>query len=260
MSEKNLIPQVRPHGPGALVIESPAGKVQTYQLNTHRTMYLYVQELQVSHEMGLVCNGLVCKDEGCVFSTGYGKPGSAPDPSLYVRGKATLGGGSISVMGAPGTKSREFSIGFNAFDEEIRAHRQAWAREQGRAARYTSVTIGYIHRQSEVVNNDWFVECELATDTLRAISSAVSSGTLRAMTLGLALRAVYSDDWSRPSALTDWFLRPNPKDNGIGAPQMAHGDITRLSFDLASVDLHRPLEEDPEQNEFQDTSPEMMTA
>ena len=223
-------------------------------------MYLYVQELQLCHEMGLACNGLVCKEEGCVFSTGNGKPGSAPDPSFYVRGKATLGGGSISVMGAPGTKSREFSIGFNAFDEEVRKQRQALALKQGTTARYTHVTLGYIHRQPEIDNNDWFVECELAADTLRAISSAVSSGTLRAMTLGLAMRGVYSDDWSRPSALTDWFLKPNPKDSGTDAPQMAHGDITRLSFDLASIDLHRPSEEDPEQNEFQDTSLTMMTA
>ncbi len=30
------------------------------------------------------------------------------------------------------------------------------------------------------------------------------------------------------------------------------------SFDVASVDLHHLPEEDPQQNEFQDTSPEMM--
>ena len=74
------------------------------------------------------------------------------------------------------------------------------------------------------------------------------------------MRGVYSDDWTRPSALTDWFLRPNSKDNDIEAPQMAHGDITRLSFDLASVDLHRSAEEDTVQNEFEDTSSTMMAA
>ena len=259
MNEKNAISKIRPNGPGSLIIENPAGKEQTYQLNTHRTMYLHIQGLQVCHEIGLVCNGLACK-EGCVFSAGNAKFGLPPEPSFYVHGHATLEGGSISVIGAPVTKSREFSIGFNAFDEEIRAQRQTLARKRGTTARYTHVTLGYIHRQSDIGNDGWFVECELASDTLQAISSAVSSGTLRAMTIGLALPEAYSDDWSRPSALTDWFLRPNPKDNRIDAPQMAHGDITRLSFDLASVDLHRPPEEDPEQNEFQNTSPEMMAA
>ena len=259
MNEKNANPKIRFNSAGSLVIENLAGKEQTYQLNTHRTMYLHVQELQVCHEMGLVCNGLACKG-GCVFSAGSAKFGLPPEPSLYVRGHAPLEGGSISVIGAPGTQSREFSIGFNAFDEDVRAQRQTLARKQGTTARYTHVTLGYAPRQPGVGNDDWFVECELASDTLQAISSAVSSGTLRAMTLGLAMRGVYSDDWTRPSALTDWFLRLNPKDSDIDAPQMAHGDITRLSFDLASVDLHRPPEEDPEQNEFQDTSPAMMTA
>jgi hypothetical protein len=259
MIEKNAIAKIRSNRPGSFVNEHFAGREQTYQLNTHRTMYLHVQELRVCHEMGLVCNGLACKGD-CVFSAGSARSGLLPAASLCVRGHATLEGGSISVMGAPGTQSREFSIGFNALDEEIRAQRQTLARKQGTTARYTHVTLGYIPRQSDIGNDGWFVECELASDTLQAISSAVSSGTLRAMTLGLALRGVYSDDWSRPSALTDWFLRPSPKDNRIDAPQMAHGDITRLSFDLASVALRRPPEEDPEQNEFQDTSPEMMAA
>ena len=127
------------------------------------------------------------------------------------------------------------------------------ARRHGTKARYTHVTLGYIHHQPEAANDGWFIECELPTDTLRAIASAVSSGTLRAMTIGLALKEVYSDDWSRPSALTDWFLKPDVKGGANGTPQMAHGDMTRLSFDLVSVDLRRPSGAPPEQSEFQDT-------
>ena len=247
MNRRVIEIEITPEDADKRTAEPPGRGGKAYALNPSRTMYLYIENLQVFNEAN-------------VPYFGDSEIGSPSAMSLYVRGKATLGGGSISVMGAPDTKSREFSIGFNAFDEDIRAQRQALALRQGTTARYTRVTIGYIHRQSDVGNDGWFVECELASDTLRAVSSAVSSGTLRAMTIGLALQQVYSDDWTRPSALTDWFLRPNPKDNGIGAPQMAHGDITRLSFDLASVDLHRPPEEEPEQNEFQDTSPAMMAA
>ena len=217
-----------------------AGKI--YVLNSSRTMYLYIEDFEVSNEApaSRFADDII---------------GPSPDASLYARGRATLGGGSISIIGAPGTRSRDLSIGFNAFDEDIRRQRQALARQYGTKARYTHVTLGYIDPQRQAASDGWFIECELATVTLHAIASAVSSGTLRAMTIGLALQGVYSDDWSRPTALTDWFLKPNSKGHANGTPQMAHGDITRLSFDLASVDLHRPSAVAPEQNEFQDTSP-----
>ena len=247
MNHKVIGIKITPEGADKRTAEPPKRDGKAYVLNTSRIMYLYIESLQVSKDAHVPYFG----DSEIV---------SPPAMSLYVRGKATLGGGSISVIGATGTQSREFSIGFNAFDEDIRAQRQALALRQGTTARFTRVTIGYVHRQLHAVNDHWFVECELATDMRQAIASAVSSGTLRAITLGLALRGIYSDDWTRPSALTDWFLRPNPKDKGTEAPQMAHADITRLSFDMASVDLRRPTEEDSEQNAFQDTIPAMMAA
>ena len=213
---------------------------KTYMVNTSRNMYLYVEDFEVSNEAPVSC-----------FEDDIIGPPSAT--SIYAQGWATLGGGSISIIGAPRTRSRDLSIGFNAFEEEVIRQRQELARRHGTKARYTHVTLGYIHHQPEAANDGWFIECELPTDTLRAIASAVSSGTLRAMTIGLALKEVYSDDWSRPSALTDWFLKPDVKGGANGTPQMAHGDMTRLSFDLVSVDLRRPSGAPPEQSEFQDT-------
>jgi hypothetical protein len=213
-----------------------------YVRNASRIMYLYIEKFEVA-------------SEAPVSRFGDDIIGASPAESLCARGHATLGGGSISIIGAPSTRSRDLSIGFNAFDEEISQQRLALARRYGTKARYTHVTLGYIHHQVQAGNDGWFIECELAIDTLRAIVSAVSSGTLRAMTIGLALQEVYSDDWSRPTALTDWFLKAASKGHSKGAPQMAHGDMTRLSFDMTSIDLHRPSARDPQQDDFQDTSP-----
>lgn len=249
MSEEKVVVKVKSEAERKLVIETPEGKEQTYYLNPIRTMYLHVQKLQISKGLHL-------------YHFGDAELGPQPELSLYVLGTATLEGRSISVIGDPGNKTRTLSLSFKAPNEEGKQSEDA-AQKQGKTPRYTSATVGLNRHDWEIGNDDdWFAECEVSPDTLIAISSAVSSGRLRGMTVGLTLEGIYSDDdWAPPSVKTDWFLRPNRSDDTIDFPELARGDITRLWLDLASVDLRPQSEEaNPEPEALDDPAPAPMAA
>ena len=215
-----------------LVIEDRDGNAKTFHLNTNRTMSLYIHQLQVSKHPG---------HQASLPGLGDDKLESPSMASLYVRGKATIEGGSMSVIGTPGNTSTILGIGFSPFDGDIYEKRQARASESGATALYAQVTLGFVrHQQSASANDDWFIECELAADTLRGLAEAVRSGRLQAMTMGLALGRIYSDDWTDPQEPANWFLRPNRRDHNGDDPEMARGDVTRLCFHLTPLD-RRPL-------------------
>ncbi|MEO7129119.1 MAG: hypothetical protein ABI040_09705 [Rhodoferax sp.] len=216
-----------------LVIEGPDGQEQTFHLSTNRTMSLHIRQLRVSRHLG---------SQSVLPGLDDDELESPPAVSFYVRGQATVEGGSISVIGAPANTSSILGIGFSSFDGDIYKKRQAWARESGIAARYAQVTLGFVlHQQSVSASDDWFVECELAADALRGLAGAVRSGRLQAMTIGLALDRIYSDDWTHPQEHANWFLRPNRHDNNGDDPLRVHGDVTRLCFDLAPLNHRAPL-------------------
>ncbi len=216
-----------------LVIEGPDGQSQTFHLGTNRTMSLHIRQLRVSrHPSG----------QSVLLGLDDDELKSPPAVSFYVRGQATIEGGSIPVIGAPENTSNILDIGFSAFDGDIYQKRRAWARDSGMAARYAQVTLGFVrYQQSVSASDDWFVECELAADALRGLADAVHSGRLQAMTIGLALGRIYLDDWTRPQEQTNWFLRPNRRDNNGDDPQRMHGDVTRLCFDRTSLNRRSPL-------------------
>lgn len=229
--EKSVLNVLADDG-SALVIGDRDGEAQTYHLNTDRVMCLHIRQLEVSRHQGNQA-GLPGLDDD--------KRKSLAAVPYYVRGRASIERGSISVIGAPTNRSTILDFGFSPFDEDVYRKRQAWAREWGTTVRYTQATLGFVrHPQSASASDDWFVECELAADALRALAGAVRVGRLQAMTIGLVLGRIYSDDWAPTRAHTNWFLRPNRRDNNCDDPEMAHGDVTRLCFDLAPFDL-RPL-------------------
>ena len=230
MNQGRAVARVHAESDNKLVIETHEGLQQTYLLNPNRTMYLHVRHLQVFNEARR-------------FRFGDKELGLAPATSLYVRGRAALEGGSISVIGDPDNKVHMLGIGFHALDEDVRYKREELAQKQGKAPRYACATVGFVHHNLGIGNDDdWFVQCEVSPDTLDAIAHAVSCGTMGAMTVGLALQGIYTGrDCAKLSEKNDWFLRPNRRDDAVEAPEMAHGDIALLSFEQAHPSQQAPL-------------------
>ncbi len=229
MNEQKEVLAVKSDTGQALVIETRSGGERTYVLNSNRTMYLHVRQLQVCNEARLIRCG--DNEAGVVTAT-----------SPYVRGRAELEAGSISVIGDADNRVRTLSIGFHALDDDVRYRREELAQEQGRVPRYTCAAVGFVHRSRATRGaDDWFVQCVVLPDTLEAISLAVSCAAMGAMTVGLTLQGIYLDgDSILQSAQADWFLRPNRQSNMVDVPDMAHGDLTLLSFEQALA--QSPLE------------------
>ena len=239
--------KVKAEDEGILVIETREGSEQTYCLNQHRTMYLHVRQLHVSREVNL-------------FRFGDDDLGLAPEMSLFVRGTAMLEDRSISVIGDPDSKVRTLGIDFYVLDEDLRSKRIELTQKHGQRPRYPCARLGFIrHSRGIGIDDDWFIQCQVPPATLRAISSAVSCGTMGAMSVGLALRGIYSSEArASQSVKTDWYLRPNRRDNTVDAPEVAYGDITLLSFEEALA--HSSLEAVPQLYAFDDTIPAPMVA
>lgn len=230
-----------------LVIEDRNGKAKTFHLNTNRAMSLHIHQLQVSQHPG---------NQASLPGLGNDKREIVPIAPICVRGQARIEGGSISVIGVPANTSTTLDVGFSPLDEDIYKKQQTWAREWGTTARYTQATLGFVRHQPSIsASEDWFVECELAADALRALAGAVHSGRLQAMTIGLIFDRIYSDDWTHPQEPTNWFLRPNRRDNNGDDPEMAYGDLTRLCFDLAPLNCRPLLGARAEPQEFANTIP-----
>ncbi|MEO6973634.1 MAG: hypothetical protein ABI135_09485, partial [Rhodoferax sp.] len=203
-------------GGHTMVIEGPDGGEQTLYRNTNRTMYLEVRQLRVFD------NQCPVSADACVVELGGGTPGSPAKASMRVRGRASLEGGSVSVLGALGTTAHTLDIEFIALDDDVYKREQQEARRCGTDVPYAHANLGFARQQQSAAgSHDWFVVCELAPDTLRAVASALSSGALQAMTIGLTLPEIYSDDWTHPPAQTSWFLGPNYRGNKTDRPQTA---------------------------------------
>ncbi|QDL36638.1 hypothetical protein [Rhodoferax sediminis] len=247
MNKQEIAVKVKTEAGGALVIETRDGSEQTYCLNQHRTMYLHVRQLHVSREVNL-------------FRFGDDDLGLAPEMSLLVRGTATLEDRSISIIGDPDSKVRTLGIDFYVLDEDLRRKRMELAQKHGQAPRYPCARLGFVrHSRGIGIDDDWFIQCQVPPATLRAISSAASCGTMGVMSVGLALRRIYSSEArASQSVKADWYLRPNRRDNTVDAPEMAYGDITLLSFEEALA--HSSLEAVPQRYAFDDTIPAPMLA
>ncbi|GIZ53912.1 hypothetical protein [Noviherbaspirillum aridicola] len=249
MKAQRYIVQVKSEAEGKLVIETPEGKEETYYLNPVRTMRLDVEKLQV-HRGGSQIH-LLNEDLP-----------APPNLSLYVLGTASLEGRSISIIGEPDNKTRRLTIAFRTLDIEGRERREDWSRKYDKPVRFTGATVGFLRSDWETGNdNEWFVECEVSPDMLDEIASAVSSKSLRRMSVGLTLSGIYADEnWAPPSARTDWFLRPNREDNTVENPEMAHGEVTSINLSLADADL-RPQQDQEEDAELPaDDTPAVLTS
>ncbi len=222
-----------------LVVREAEGEEKTYYLNPIRSMRLIAEELQV------FCG---------TSSLTLGMPERLPPPQFSVHGEAWLEGGYISVIGEPSNRSRNLRIAFKAYDEADVARREE------KAGKFPNlVTVGFSRRDWEIGNDDcWFIECYVAPQTLDAIISAVSTGTLRRLTLGLTLEGIYTDDdWAPPSVGANWFLRPSRSGNSRLSPEMAFGSIAVLNLGLSRVDLRsKPEPENEEEATGQESRPE----
>lgn len=227
-------------GEGKLIVRTPEGKEETYYQSPIRTMRLRAEELQVS--CGAWAGGLSSVER-------------LPTPQTYVSGTAHLESGSISVIGEPSNVAHKFRVSFRVYDPE---EFDRYFKETGKHVYSTSV--GFVRRDWEIGNDDyWFIEVRVTQQTMDAIVSALSSGSMQGMTLGLTLVNIYSDDnWAPPSVASDWFLRPSERDNSIRSPEMAHGEVAYLDMTLAKANLLPAAapEDDYEDEEDEEEKPE----
>ena len=210
---------------GELVIETREGAEEIYRLCPNRTMYLHVGQLHLSSDV----NPLHFGEESL---------GLTGETSLSVRGTATLGDSSISVMGDLGSKVRTLAIDFYALDnEEWRKHKEL-AQMMGKAPHYTRAKVGLERHHPDVGADDaWFVQCQVPPVMLRALTSAVSCGAIGSISVRLVLRGIYSRGAGvLQSVPSGWFLRPNWRDNTVEMPESAYGDITQLDFEESQTD------------------------
>ncbi|CAN7779298.1 hypothetical protein LJR296_007887 [Cupriavidus necator] len=245
MSEDKTVVKIKSEAEGELVIETAAGKEQTYYLNPIRTMHLDVERLQVARSAS-------------TYYPADGEGGGLPVPALRVHGTARLKDRFISVIDDPENRSRTLKIYFKALDAEGRKQREEWAKEQGQVADYTRAYLGFNRADWEIGNDaEWWVECEILPETLSAITSAVESGALKRMSVGLTLKRIYVDDrYAPPSITVGWYLRPDAMDNTLEMPGMALGGLTRLDMDLTVVDLKPPTVDESQPEPVEVSSPD----
>lgn len=226
--------KVKAEAEGQLVIETPEGAEETYYLCPNRTMSLHVDQLRLIND---------------VSSSHFGDDnlGLAREMPLSVRGTANLKGGSISVMGDPGSKTRMLGIDFYALDDEVWRKHKELAQLLGKAPHYTDARVGLArHRSGIGTNGAWFVQCQVPPAMLRALANAVSCGAIGSISVRLVLRGIYSlGAGVLQSVSSGWFLRPNGRDNTVEMPETAYGVITLLNFEEPQTDsssgiVHRP--------------------
>lgn len=203
---------------GKLVVRTN-GEEKTYYANPIRTMRLRAEELQV-----------FCGSR----SYGLSIAERLPTPEVYAVGKAHLDSGAISVIGEPLNISRSFRLNFRAYDL---ATLEQQFKETGKHV--YSATVGFVRRDWEIGNEDsWFIEVGVSKQTMDTLVSALSTGAMRELTLGLNLVGIYSDDnWAPPSARSNWFLRPSQPDNTVKFPELARGEVAYLDMALAKAHL-----------------------
>jgi len=210
---------------GELVIETRDGAEEAYCLCPNRSMCLHAAHLHLSSDVN-------------PFQFGDDNLGLTSETPLFVRGTATLDEGSIAVIGDPGHEARTLAIDFRALDDEEWRNDKELAQILGKAPHHTNAKVGLARRRSDVGADDaWFVECQVPATMLHALVRAVSCGVIGSISLSLVLRGIYSRGaGASQSVSTDWFLRPNLRDNIQEMPETAAGDITLLNFEDSQPD------------------------
>lgn len=226
--EESVKVNVKSEGDGRLVIEGADGKEVTYYLEPIRTMVLEVETLEVVQG-------------GDNYGLSTDEPWQPLKVSLRLQGKAVLEDDSISVIGEPQNRSRSLTIGFKELSGEWLTRLLTLASKNGGDSKFLGVTLGFTRRDWEIGNQDsWWVECGLAPEVMQVLTSAISSKSIRGLRVGLRLFDIYTDDnWAPPSMRVTWFLRPNRRDNTIGLPEMAHGELTSFTLTLDEADLRK---------------------
>ena len=245
MSGQKISVKVIAEAEGKLVIETLDGAQETYLLCPNRTMNLHVDQLYLSNDV-------------TSFHFGEDNLGLPRERPLFVRGTAKLKGGSISVVGDPGNKARTLAIDFYALDDDVWRKHKELAQLMGKAPHYTDARVGLARQRSGIGADDtWFVQCQVPPVMLRALANAVSGGSIASISVKMALRGIYSSGPGVSQTVSsDWFLRPNWRENTVDAPEMACGDITLLNFEETQVDASSA--EVSRQPAFGDTTPAPM--
>ena len=225
MNGQIIAVKVTAEAEGKLVIETRERAEETYYLCPNRTMNLHVDQLYLSNDV-------------TSFHFGDDNLGLPRERPLFVRGTATLKGGSISVVGDPGNKACKLAIDFYALDDDVWRKHKELAQLLGKAPHYTDARVGLARRRSGIGADDaWFVQCQVPPVMLRALANAVSGGSIASISVKMALRGIYSSGPGVSQAVSsDWFLRPNWRENTVDAPEMACGDITLLNFEETQTD------------------------
>ena len=263
MSEEEIVGKVKSDDGHKLVIETPEGREEIYCLDPIKTMYLHVEKLQVFKGDRLYIHHFDWPGEPPQLL--HSQP--ALSPSFYVCGTATIheysdstilshyGQRSISAIGWDRGPERQLCIKFRKLREKEKlpegcAHFLSPETNDGKTPNYTYACVGRAADNECSKDNFWYALCLVSPDMLDTISSAVSSGTLREMTVGLNLDNLY---WGPMGEHPQrWYLRPYDNPDMVGTlngpcvcPKTAEGYITHLTLALATVDLYPRPEANP---------------
>lgn len=242
MGEEKIVVKILSEVDRKLTIETAEGKERVYYRDPIRTMHMRVDTLRIERSQSAQ-----------TVNFEFGKRGDlGPLPALTssLVGSVTLEGRSIAVIGDPKSETQTLSIRFRPLDDQARIDAEQLAQEEDKPLRSATVAVGFSRSDWEIGNDDeWFIDCHLPQGTFDALSAAVESGKLEALSLGLQLTNVYSDDdWAPPAMRTNWFLRPNRSDGTIDFPEMAHGDVRVLCFTHPEVILRpKAYPDEPDQ-------------
>ena len=140
--------------------------------------------------------------------------------------QATLRDESISVIGAPITKTKTIPLSFKTFVAPL-------DRGSNPDKSILSAAIAYCQGDREMGTKDqWISECIFSKETIDALAASIVSNNLTAMVLAVEIDKIYLDRaHTFPSMTVNWYLRPSLTGNSTAFPEVARGKLTRLSLE-----------------------------
>lgn len=220
---------------GKLIIQTPEGLLKTYYLSPKRMIYLRGETLQTS------------MSSYPDYFPNDGRPDKPIELARQIEGRVVLKEQFISVIGDPQSRSNTLTIVFQPVTSDGREKDAETEQTSNVIPNYTRAWIKYIRlNQASGESPEWIAICAVSQDTLNSIASAVTSHSLRALTVGMMLpEGLYIDNnddeenWmDDPTPIKEWYLRPSARDNTTETPECAYGGVTYLNLGLTDVNLN----------------------
>jgi hypothetical protein len=185
---------------------------------------------------------------------GYRNENDLDPPTMltYVTGVARLVSGScVSVIGELENVTTTVELSFRPDDSLNLLKVREDEKDEGLmfSQPYGCADMGFRRADWEFQSSDrWWLECRLHSTALQHLVHAISSGSLKEISLSARFNNLFTDGHpymplSRSERL---FLRPSKQDNTIEMPEMAQGWLERLGLGLLTFDLAPPPPIEPE--------------